>query len=288
MPAKRPKSRFDEIGSWSEIKLDIVREYAKAYSTILAAQSAKGTPFSHVYIDAFAGSGQHFSKAKGRLVPGSPLIALDIEPKFDEYFFIDLNSQKIAELEQIARERSDVHVLHGDCNTLLPEQVFPRVRWENFRRALCLLDPYRLNLNWDIIAAAGGMRSIDLLLNFPVMDMNRNALWRESGRVSAAGVKRMNAFWGDESWRKIVYKPEPGLFQEMDLSSKRSNQAIVEAFRSRLKEVARFQHVPKPIPMRNSTNAVVYYLFFASQKPAAEKIARQIFKKYANEEVADG
>ena len=29
---------FDEIGYWSEIKLDIVREYAVAYSTILSAQ----------------------------------------------------------------------------------------------------------------------------------------------------------------------------------------------------------------------------------------------------------
>ena len=33
---KRGKSpQFDVIGYWSEIKLDIVKEYAKAYSTIL-------------------------------------------------------------------------------------------------------------------------------------------------------------------------------------------------------------------------------------------------------------
>ncbi|HUB66873.1 MAG TPA: hypothetical protein VL981_05250 [Candidatus Methylacidiphilales bacterium] len=29
---------FDEIGYWSEIKFDIIRDYAKAYSTILAKQ----------------------------------------------------------------------------------------------------------------------------------------------------------------------------------------------------------------------------------------------------------
>ncbi|MGO9109324.1 MAG: hypothetical protein ACLP9L_08835 [Thermoguttaceae bacterium] len=28
--------RFDEIGYWSEIKLDIVRKYAQAYSNILS------------------------------------------------------------------------------------------------------------------------------------------------------------------------------------------------------------------------------------------------------------
>ncbi len=31
---------FDEIGLWSEIKLEIVKEYATAYSRILAAQQA--------------------------------------------------------------------------------------------------------------------------------------------------------------------------------------------------------------------------------------------------------
>ena len=59
---------FDEIGVWSEIKLEIIREYAKAYSTILSAQKAT---FSHVYIDAFAGAGQHISRSTQELVPGS-------------------------------------------------------------------------------------------------------------------------------------------------------------------------------------------------------------------------
>lgn len=32
--------------------------------------------------------------------------------------------------------------------------------------------------------------------------------------------------------------------------------------------------------MRNSTNAVVYYLFFASQKPVADKIIKDLFTRY--------
>jgi hypothetical protein len=43
----------DEIGPWSEIKLEVIRKYAKAYSTILSSQKS----FYHVYIDAFAGLG---------------------------------------------------------------------------------------------------------------------------------------------------------------------------------------------------------------------------------------
>lgn len=52
------------------------------------------------------------------------------------------------------------------------------------------------------------------------------------------------------------------------------------AFRDRLKEVAGFFCVPDPVPMRNSKNAVIYYLFFASQKPVAERIVTDIFNKY--------
>jgi len=54
-------TEFDQIGYWSEIKLDIVREYAVAYSNILAAQ--KG--LSHAYIDGFSGRGVHVSKSTG-------------------------------------------------------------------------------------------------------------------------------------------------------------------------------------------------------------------------------
>ena len=50
----------------------------------------------------------------------------------------------------------------------------------------------------------------------------------------------------------------------------------------RLREVAGFKEVPEPIPMRNRKNAIVYYLFLASQKKTGAKIARDIMKKYAN------
>jgi hypothetical protein len=55
------------------------------------------------------------------------------------------------------------------------------------------------------------------------------------------------------------------------------NSAIVAAFRERLKEVAGFKFVPEPLPMMNSKNAIVYYLFFASPKPVAQDIITHIF-----------
>ena len=66
---------------------------------------------------------------------------------------------------------------------------------------------------------------------------------------------------------------------------KTGNDQIVRAFQKRLKQKAGFRYVPEPLPMRNSNNAVVYYLFFASHKPAAEKIVNDIFKKYTKKMV---
>ena len=66
---------------------------------------------------------------------------------------------------------------------------------------------------------------------------------------------------------------------------KLGNKQVVDAFCERLKSVANFEYVPEPLPMRNSTKAVVYYLFFASHQPVAAKIVSDIFKKYRDRRV---
>ena len=212
--------------------------------------------------------------------------ALGIDPPFHEYFLIDLDGDKVKQLRNFSevKNRDDVHVIHGDCNEVLLDTVFPKTRYEDYRRALCVLDPYGLHLNWEVIATAGKMRSIEVFLNFPIMDMNRNALWRQPERVSVEGVARMTAFWGDESWRQVAYTQQSRLFGGKD-DIKLDNKAVVDAFRERLKTAAGFTFVPEPMPMRNSTNAVVYYLFFASQQPVADKIVQAIFKKHRDRRV---
>jgi len=51
--------KYDVIGYWSEVKLDIIKEYAATYTKIMAAQ--KDPSFHYTYIDAFAGAGKHIS-----------------------------------------------------------------------------------------------------------------------------------------------------------------------------------------------------------------------------------
>jgi len=268
--------KFDKIGYWSQIKLDIVRKYAQAYSNILSKQ-----PLSYVYIDGFSGHGINISRTTREPIAGSPINALNIKPAFNDYYLMDLDGDKTRYLKTLFADRTDVHILQGDCNEILLKHIFPRVRYKDYRRGLCLLDPYGLHLNWEVIETAGKMKTIDLFLNFPIMDMNRNALWRHPDRVPAGGIKRMNGFWGDESWRDVVYSgdPQQTLFGESD-PLKASNEEVVVAFRHRLQDVAGFDWVSEPMPMRNSKKSVVYYLFLASPKPVATNIVKDIIAKH--------
>jgi three-Cys-motif partner protein len=267
--------RIDEIGYWSEIKLEILEKYARPYNRILLANRLH--PF---YIDGFAGAGHHLAKGSDRVIEGSPTRALGVEPPFEAFHFVDSDDARIARLKEISAGRSNVHVYHGDCNDVLVNQVFPAISFERRERALCILDPYGLHLNWETILLAGRSHVIEIFLNFPVMDMNRNVLWRDSDRVSELHRQRMSRFWGDSSWENAAYQTTPGLFEEM--RAKTSNDEVAEAFRERLKQVAGFKHVPAPMPMRNTKGAIVYYLFFAAQQQTADKIGKDIFSKYAH------
>ncbi len=268
-------SLITDVGFWSEFKLDIIREYAAAYSRILNAQ--KSPSLYHIYIDAFAGSGVHVSRETGAEVPGSPLVALKTVPPFKEYHFVDLDGGRASLLRESVQERKNVWVYEGDANEVLVRDVFPRVRYEDYHRGLCLLDPYALDYNWEVISTAGEMRSIELFLNFPVAAMNRTVLFRDPASVDPRHILRMNAFWGDESWREAAYTTKRSLFGDLE---KLENIAIAKAYARRLKEVAGFNYVSEPLPMRNSKNAVVYYLFLASKKLVASDIITHIFNKY--------
>jgi three-Cys-motif partner protein len=190
---------FDEIGDWSELKLEIVEKYGPAYTRAFAGQRAKA--LEKYYIDAFSGAGVHISKRTGQHIEGSPARALKVSPPFDHFYFIDLNPEKTAYLETLCRGRTDVEIITDDATLYLTRKLLPTIQFEKYNRALCLLDPYGLHLDWEVMLQAGQSRAVDMFLNFPVMDMNRNAIWTNRTQAPKGGIERMTRFWGDESWK---------------------------------------------------------------------------------------
>lgn len=270
---------YDEIGIWSEVKLAIIKEYASAYARIMDAQRRDKIPrLRWLYIDAYAGPGYHLSKTSGELVEGSPLIALNTDPPFHEYHFIDTEVSRAKQLRKLAGDRKDVSIYSEDCNTVLLRDVFPRARYEDYRRALCLLDPYNINLTWEVIETAGKMGSVDIFMNLMIMDINRNAMRRNPDKSLQSKMDQLTLLWGDESWKEAGYATVPTLFGD-DLE-KVSNEKFSEAFRARLKQKAGFRSVPAPMPMKTKSKSTIYYLYFASKKAVAADIVNDIFNKY--------
>jgi three-Cys-motif partner protein len=143
------------------------------------------------------------------------------------------------------------------------------------------LDPYNINLSWEVVATAGESRSIEVFVNFMIMGVNRNTLRRNPEKVTEANKARMDRFWGDRSWFNAAFHSEMDqgkLFPEM--AEKVPNEQFAEAYRERLKNVARFRYVPRPLPMKTEKQSTIYYLYFASPNATANRIVEYIFEKH--------
>jgi three-Cys-motif partner protein len=120
-----------------------------------------------IYIDGFAGAGTHIRKRTGELAKGSPLNALEIRPAFEELHLIDTDQSKVDALKQQTTGMKHVHVYSGDANQILQNKVLPNIKYEDYRRALCILDPYGLHLHWSVIARRGEKRNHRNFLELP-------------------------------------------------------------------------------------------------------------------------
>jgi three-Cys-motif partner protein len=266
---------LDQLGAWSQAKHDILEKYATAYTTILTQQKHVRRV---IYIDAFAGAGVAEDRDTGSLIEGSATRAAAVTPPFDELHFVELDSDKAAVLSETMQLDSRVRVHNGDAETILRRDILPRCRFEDYARALCVLDPYGLSVNWALLETIGKMRSVEIFFNFMVMGANRNVLWTDPTKVSPSRLRLMDRVWGDRTWQDAAYRnKEDDLFGGLE---KVSNEELVEAFRQRLQTVAGFKYVPKPVAMKNTRRATVYYLFFASPNATANKIVTSIFSKY--------
>jgi len=273
--------KLDEIGIWSEIKLDIIKEYANAFTKIMKSQEwCKG----YVYIDAFAGPGVHISRRTGEFIPGSPLNALEIDNPFTAYHYIDIDKEKAETLNRLTGDRTNINIYQEDCNEVLLKKILPMLQYESKKRALCILDPYGLHLHWETIMTAAKLKTTEIFLNFPLMDMNRNVLHKDWLKADPDQIERMNRFCGTDEWREILYEED----KQMDLFGDtyrikivNSNMKLGEWFKKeRLQKVAGFKFVPEPMLMRNSKGGHLFFLFFASHNETGKKIVTDIFNKH--------
>jgi len=162
----------------------------------------KGKWGSRVYIDLFSGAGRARIKDTNRILPASPLLALDVKKKFDRYIFSEKDPDKAAALEErVKRDYPgvDAHVIAGDTNYNVDKiiQLIPAPRPGFTVLSFCFADPFKLkNLPFDTIRQLSA-HFMDFLILIPSgMDANRNV-----AEYAKRGNATVDLFLGTEAWR---------------------------------------------------------------------------------------
>jgi three-Cys-motif partner protein len=98
-------------------------------------------------------------------------------------------------------------------------------------------------------------------------------------------LDKMRAFCGSDDWRDAVYSREGMLDFGDEIIAKQDARAILRWFRDRLLSAAGFSVVSNPVPVRNSTNNILYELFFASHSDAARRVIGPMERRFVAEKL---
>lgn len=299
------KSTHTFGGPWTDQKLGILRDYLTAYTTALSK-----TKFKKGYIDAVAGTGQRESsasakskKSKGlqretenrqaelpdtinspeaadelaqRFLDGSARVALQCIPAFDRYVFIEKNSARCQQLDQLKRDFPEmaerIWIKQGDANTLIQEMC--KKNWRE-NRAVLFLDPYGAQVRWKTIEAVANTKAIDLWVLFPLGSVNR--MLTQSGEIPQEWRDCLNELLDTEDWYDQFYRVDETqtLFERRKRLVKARYERVAKYFLDRLRTC--FAGVASnPAVLYNSKNSPLYLLCFAAGNRAGAPIALQI------------
>lgn len=267
-------------GNWTEEKLNIFTSYLDAY--LIALQNQK---FKKIYIDAFAGTGKIETGDGGQYLVGSAKRALASEKKFDHYYFIEADSQKARELQNMINSefpqmRRIVTIFCGDANDKLAK-IISNVDWR-FNKGLLFLDPYATQVNWTTLENVAQTKSIDVWYLFPFSALER--MLPKNGKYDK-WEDCIDRLLGDSGWREEFYKkdpqitlfdlfPEPGQSDGERMVKDANPDHIKEYILSRLGTT--FPCVSKHARIfRNSRNSPMFLFCFAiaSESPKAQRLA---------------
>lgn len=298
-------------GYWTRQKLQCLDDYLGAYLLALKNQS-----FTKGYIDAFAGtpvrhdreSSVDETEEKGGLTQdqldfawnqeeeqtqssserereeyhaGSTQLALVHD--FDGYIFIEKDRAKASELRNYYSDRGNVRVRCGGANEEL-QKIARNNDWRK-RRAVCFLDPFGMQLDWETIEALATTKALDVWMLIPL----GQAIMRMFPKKVEPGLpreetlhkgyaKKLDRFFGDQSWYDVIYKTVEvhDLFGTRE-EVKRGDMKDIEGYiMKRLRETFASGGVAEPGYLYSSQGNLLYLLCFASGNERGAKVACKI------------
>lgn len=266
-----------------------MRKYLVAYSTIMRTRN-----YEYAYIDGFAGTGYHelkqddgdgsslFPEAEEpeveAFLDGSARIALQVEPRFKKYIFIEKSAKKVVELEKLRDEfpdkAKDILIEPAEANAYL-QKLCGSKNWRD-RRAVLFIDPFGMQLTWDTLKAVGRTEAIDTWILFPVSAVNR--LLKRDGDIPDGWRRRLDTMFGEPDWFDVFFpKQKAGLFgEDMVIRRKIADMALIGKYFNKRLTSAFADVAPNPYTLRNTQGSPLFLLCFAAANPKAAKTAIKI------------
>ena len=272
-------------GEWTEIKIRVFKKYLSAYMQIM-----KDKPWKLIYFDGFAGSGDiQTKKETEKVIEGTArhVLSFDESRKFDFYYFVEKNLDNAQLLQSIINKEYpgliDKSVVAGgdDCNQKLIDMAnfMQSPKGKNYK-AIAFIDPYGMQVKWSALESLKN-RNVDLWILVPT-GIGINRLLKKSEKSRQVCFETLGNFFGlepNEIETRFYYEdPQTVLFGNRKFK-KIGNAVEVAAnlYQERLKGI--FKFVSDPLPLRNSTNTILFHFMAASKVPVAVKIANDIIKK---------
>ena len=113
-------------------------------------------------------------RTTGKILKGSPMLALSVKDPFDQYIFCEENSECFHALEtRVTRDfptRKSI-CINGDCNQKIDEIIGLLPKRDSL--GLCFIDPFNLSITFDTLAKLAERRLDMLCLLALHMDANR-------------------------------------------------------------------------------------------------------------------
>lgn len=275
-------------GAWTQQKLDALSKYLRAY-TIIFKKNLYARRYTTSYVDAFAGTGLLPAPEFGSLIAGlaesaeeyrkgSAKRALEIEPPFHKYVFIEKDEAKCQELRELAATfpEKKIKVINEDANIAL-------LKWcqaldKKGERAVVFLDPFGASVEWTTISALGHTCAVDLWILFPFFAVNRMLI--RNRKPPEAWAARLTKVFGTTEWESEFYSTthsrsllDPSQSIEQ-IYKNADDRKISDFFIKRLRNV--FQAVGTPLALHNSTGSLLFLLYFAAGNEASAKTGMKI------------
>jgi three-Cys-motif partner protein len=284
-------------GPWTMIKLDLLARYLEFFSTALQHRPSPEQPFTRIYIDAFAGTGECDIKLGDGLrstIAGSAKIALDALPAFDRLHLIDFNPKHVAELRGLVASPGDidrVSIYHQDANEALNE-IIQKTQWRSTRGVL-FLDPYGMTVRWDTLQKVAATKALDVWYLFPLSAVYRQAAI-DFNKVDEGKAAALDSVLGTSEWRTAFYteSQQESFLKDGKSSARRTaGPAEITSFvHARLLKIFK-GWVSAPILLPERGGPPMFALFFAVSNPAepavklSKKAADHLFDMLKNQKI---